>query len=271
MSTASKHCSKALAGLGLVAAAALMLEAPALAQDKPPVRYAATAGKAGKPAAAADATRERIPQGALVVSDYEYNQFVFAAPVAQLTFPPNAPVTKPVYAAGNTHVFIQFQRGADEPVQMIAETEAGQVVVLRLLPRPVAGIVHRVEGPRERATTTVQDHSASTDRPRVLREQAIELLKAAIIGALPGNFEPQQLAQPVRFDRFTVVPMAAWSDNARLRVLVFSLVAAPGQTAVVSPRQFYRPGVLAVTLNSDVVDANTSPTLYIVEEEGVRE
>jgi hypothetical protein len=52
---------------------------------------------------------------------------------------------------------------------------------------------------------------------------------------------------------------------------VFSLAAAPGQTAVVSPRQFYRPGVLAVTLDSDVVDANTSPSLYIVEEVGTDE
>jgi hypothetical protein len=47
---------------------------------------------------------------------------------------------------------------------------------------------------------------------------------------------------------------------------VFSLVAAPGETAVVAAPQFYRPGITAVAVDGDVVDVATSPTLYVIEE-----
>jgi hypothetical protein len=50
--------------------------------------------------------------------------------------------------------------------------------------------------------------------------------------------------------------------------MVFSLVAVTGQTAIVSPPQFYRTGITAALIDGDVVDATHSPTLYIVEEVG---
>jgi hypothetical protein len=48
--------------------------------------------------------------------------------------------------------------------------------------------------------------------------------------------------------------------------MIFSLVSVPGQTAVVAPPQFYREGITAVMIDGDVVDSNSSPNLYVVEE-----
>ena len=94
----------------------------------------------------------------------------------------------------------------------------------------------------------------------------MQLLKQFIMGMIPEGFESENLPKLSRFNKFTVVPLASWSDESSRRVLKYSLVAAPGQTAVVSAPEFTHPGVLAVLLNGDVVNAQHSPTLYVVEE-----
>lgn len=204
--------------------------------------------------------------GDLTVSDRDFNRFVFPAPVTQLVFPAGAPLLgKPVYLSGNTQVLIQLQRGTDKPVQMVVELEGGQVHTLTLNPRPVDGTIHRVDGARlkggsaQLASKTAMDGSAP-------RGEDIEMLKRVVQGDIPAGFDPIKLPRPTRFDKFTVVPLAGWSDGSSRRVMVFSLVAVPGQTAVVAPPQFYRAGINAVLVDGDVVDANNSPNLYVVEE-----
>lgn len=91
------------------------------------------------------------------------------------------------------------------------------------------------------------------------------MLKRAVLGDIPADFEAIALPRPTRFDRFTVVPLAGWSNGSK-RIMSFNLVAVPGKTAVVASPQFYRQGITAVMLTGDHVDEESNPQLFVVEE-----
>jgi hypothetical protein len=150
---------------------------------------------------------------------------------------------------------------------MIVETEAGRVTKLYLKPRPINGITFRVDGAREAGAATARTAAAkgSDVVAGAPHGDDIELLKHAVQGDIPSDFESIALPRPTRFDRFTVVPLAGWSNGSR-RIMSFSLVAVPGKTAIVSDPQFYRPGITAVLLTGDHVDESSNPQLYVVEE-----
>jgi len=229
---------------------------------------AATKTRAAKPASGQQL--EAPVAGVVTVSDYEFNTFAFSNPIKRIFFPAGSPVVgKPIYLADNMQVMLQFAKGTDKPVQMVAELESGSVESLRVLPRAVPGVTHAVNGARLRPSGAAASRVVAGAGPVQMpapKGEDIELLKlVATRGEAPSGFDPIKLPQPTRFDKFTVVPLSGWSDGGR-RVLVFSLVAATGQTAVVSPPQFYRPGITAVMVDGDVVDGNTSPQLYVVEE-----
>lgn len=266
----------------LIAGVLTLAANPAFAQkesadDRPALQY--SPGPVAKPKVKAKATKPAEEEikfaapraGEVVISDREFNRFVFGTPITQLVFAAGAPLLgNPIYLAGNTQVLIQVQHGADKSISTVVELEGGQVHTLILKPRPIAGVTHRVDGARDARLGpnggAVQGLSSKAAGDTAPRGEDIELLKRVVQGDVPSGFESIALPLPTRFDKFTVVPLAGWSDSASRRVLVFSLVAVPGQTAVIAPPQFYRPGISAVLVDGDVVDANSSPTLYVVEE-----
>lgn len=249
--------------LNVMLALCLGLSAAGMASAAAPAKGKAAPGK----------QLEAPVPGAVTVSDYEFNTFAFPMPIKRVFFPGGSAVGKPIYLADNTQVMLQFTKGTDKPLQMVTELENGAVVTLRLVPKPVPGITHAANGAKVRSG--VSGAAAGGDRMvtgtggakmPAPKAEDIELLKYIVSrGAAPEDFAPVKLPAPMRFDKFSVVPLSGWTDGGR-RVLVFSLVAASGQTAVVSPPQFYRPGISAVMLDGDVVDANASPQLYVVEE-----
>ncbi len=240
--------------LALLASAAL-LSPPALAQSK------------GKPTG--QVLEAPVP-GAVTVSDYELNTFVFPSAIRKIYFPAGSPVLgNPIYLSDNQQVMLQFSKGDDKPVQMVAELADGQVVQLRVVPRAVPGVVHSVNGARvqRRAPAATNDAMVASGQAQVApRGEDIEVLKLLVsTREAPPGFESVALPGLTRFDKFSVVPLAAWSDGLK-RLMVFSLVSVPGQTAVVAPPQFYRQGITAVMLDGDVVDDANSPQLFVVEE-----
>jgi hypothetical protein len=298
MSQVSKFNNKLAVSLALVLAssgAAFAQQAPA---DRPTVSYQATEATppadavpaaapkkvvarkstAKKPTrkAATEKSEASKPEekmtfpaprpGEIEVSDRDFNHFIFGSQIKQLVFPPGAAVVgKPVYLAENTQALVEVQRGADKPIQMIVETESGPVTKLYLKPRPIDGITYTAPGARAAATAAQAASKPSAPTSGAPHAEDIELLKRAVQGDIPGEFEAIALPRPTRFDRFTVVPIAGWSDGAR-RIMQFSLVAVPGKTAVVSNPQFYRPGISAVLLTGDHVDEESNPQLFVVEE-----
>mgnify|MGYP002620204289 CR=1 FL=1 len=201
----------------------------------------------------------------IVVSDRDFNHFVFPAAIVNgPIFPAGSPVLgNPVYLANNTQLLLQLESGASKPFNMIVELENGSVYKFWLRPRPIAGITKRVDGASEKRGVR---SSASAPRGTGARAEDVELMKRLVSGQLPEDFEPVALPAPTRFDKFSVIPLSGWSDGFSRRVTVYSLVAAPGQTAVVAPPQFYRPGITAISIDGDVVDVTNAPTLYVIEE-----
>lgn len=208
-----------------------------------------------------------VPSDAIVVSDNEFNTFSFPAPVTGIYFPAGSPVVgNPIYLDGNTKVLLQLGKGSDGLVQAVFNLKTGQIVTLRLAPRPVQGITYTASGPG--VSTKGQTLTSTGDAGAGPRAEDVDLLKALVsFGQPPSSFSPVALPALVRFDKFSAVPLAAWSDGSRT-LYEFSLVAAPGQTAVVSPPQFYRSGIGAVAISGDTVDAQKSPTLFVVEDSG---
>lgn len=243
---------------------------PAAAKKAAPAKKVAPVKKATKPATTPEKKVSFSPSMAneTVVSDRDFNHFIFPGPIANgPIFPAGAPLQgKPVYLANNTQLLLQFQKNSDKPVQMVVELENGNVYKLHLKPRPVNGITHRIDGARDPKKATASNkmtgEGGDASGPR---GEDIELLKHVVSTGAPVGFDPVPLTKTTRFDRFSVVPLAAWSDGMSKRVMVFNLVAHQGQTAVVAPPQFYRRGITAVMLDGDVVDANNSPSLFVVE------
>ena len=219
---------------------------------------------------AKSASLEAPIAGTVTVSDFEFNTFVFPDVIKRIFFPAGSPVVgKPVYLAENTQVMLQFTKGIDKPVQMVAELEGGDVVTMRVVPRAVPGITHSVNGakPKTALSAAKKTQTGEAAQSAAPRGEDMEMLKQMMAhNEPPSGYDPIKLPRPTRFDKFTVVPLAGWSDGASKRVIVFSLVAVPGQTAVVAPPQFYRPGITAVMLDGDVVDGQSSPQLFVVEE-----
>lgn len=258
--------------------AVAMLSGGALAQSSERLRLeAAQKKKASGAAAEASAPPEAAStaldlRGALLVSNKELNTFSFGAPVKRVMFPSTANVAAPVYLPGNESFVIEFSQ-ASEPLQMLVVMDDGTARNLRILPRPIPGVMHRLETRRGGGSAASQSpanagapQSPAVDPKHDPRAADLELLRRLAIGQVPSEFEPQALPPEVLFDKFRVVPMRVWSNGAGRRLMVFSLVATPGKVAVVSPPQFYRPGITAVMVDGDVVDQNSAPTLYVVEE-----
>jgi hypothetical protein len=228
--------------------------------------------KAVKPTAAPE-REASFGADVVTVSNFEYNTFVFSTPIKRLFFPAGSPVVgTPVYLSDNTQVMLQFASGHAKPVQMVVELDNSQVITQRVFPKAVPGVVYAVNGAKARVAGGARaagapKPTASTAPTATPHGEDLEILKSVVANnEAPAGFQPTALPKPTRFDKFSVVPLAGWTNGANKQVFVFSLVAVPGQTAVVAAPQFYRPGITAVMLDGDVVDESNTPQLFVVEE-----
>lgn len=228
----------------------------------------AFAQKAKSDRAANSGANLQTAAGILTVSNFEFNTFVFNHPVENIFFPAGTPlVGEPIFLSENRQVMLQFAE-AKNPIQVVFALANHETVTLRVQPKKVAGITHSVNGASIKPAKKKIEKTDFSERSSFTPDNHdIEILKELLTtNEVPDGFDPIALPNPTRFDKFSVVPLAGWSDGMSKNIYVFSLVAVPGQTAVVTPPQFYRAGITAVLVSSDVVDANNSPNLFIVEE-----
>lgn len=205
--------------------------------------------------------------GVIEVSDNELNTFIFPYPVKKgIIFKEGAPIEgEPIYLANKTQAIIQFGK-SKTPVQMLVPLANDDTLTLRVIPRAIPGVTVAANGAKKKLVAAPESKTpSSSDAPR--SGEDVELLKYAIVnGTPPGGFDTVSLPGITRFDKFSVIPLAAWSNGDK-NLYVFSLVAAKGQSAVVTPPQFYRQGITAVMINGgEVVDEKTTPQLFIIEE-----
>lgn len=240
-----------------------LLSTPAIAATK-------VYKKSVKPATAKETV---IDSSAIAVSDSEVTTFVFNKPIKSIVFPGTPPTAdKPAYLADNTQAVIQFLP-TKASVQMVVFYQDKSVSNYRIRPSSMQGRVQPLS-----ASASTSKWVAASDKSDVLTASGtgngvsangddIQLLKSLVATQQPpAGFEKVALPKPISFDLFTVVPIAAWSDDMSKRIMVFQLVANGNNTAVVNNTQFFRKGISAVMLDGDVVDTKTSPYLYVVEE-----
>lgn len=214
----------------------------------------------------------------VVVSDRDFNRFLFPSPATNIWFPGGVPVSKPIYLSGNRAALIQVS-SSSKPIQMIVELEDSTVATMYLRPEPITGIVYKVAGSKDntRARTdqyvTMPDGSkakaasfGSPSGPDGYPSDDLTILQQMVRGEVPDGFDPVAVPLISRFDKFSVVPMASWSDGTSKKLTVFGLVAVPGKIAVVAPPQFYRPGASVILIDGDSVSDKSSPRLFIIEE-----
>lgn len=206
-----------------------------------------------------------LPAGAIVVSTQGLNRFVFPAAIEKgPIYPADAPVLgAPVYLDGNQQVLVQFVPGADKPFEMVIELAGHQVESYLLVPRNVPGVTFHARGAHPPRKSWAADPAG--EKQGTTHQAEITLLRSVVMGEVPDAFYPTQLPPAVRFDKFHLVPRAAWSDGSGHRILTYVLVSAHGQAAVVAPPEFYHKGMTAISLSGEVVDATHSPLLYILE------
>ena len=211
------------------------------------------------------AVRRSLPTGAVVVSTQGLNRFVFPAAIEKgPIFPADAPVLgAPVYLDGNQQVLVQFVPGADTPFEMIVELAGHQVESYLLVPRNVPGVTFHARGAHPPHKTWTGDPVG--EKQGSAHQAEITLLRSVVMGEVPDAFYPTQMPPAVHFDKFSLVPRATWSDGSGHRILIYTLVSAHGQAAVVAAPEFYHEGMTAISLSGEVVDATHSPLLYILE------
>lgn len=205
--------------------------------------------------------------GVVSVSDYELNTFVFNEAVKMVHFPGGVSASKPIYMANNTQVMLQFPK-SKQPIQMVVELASGSTSIVRVMPSPIPGVVHTASQAAIKPLTIKGKKGTSTVmQSSDPRSVDVDILKSVVVNGEPSSeFEPLPLPRPIAFDKFSVVPLGAWSDGSSKRIFSFSIVASPGQTAVVAPPMFYREGISAIVLDNEVVDANNSPNLLVIED-----
>lgn len=221
--------------------------------------------------AAKEAAPKALRRDEYEVSDTDYNRFVFPVAVTQIISPagPNL-LSAPLYMAGNKHVLLKLAGATNRPVQVVAELEDNSVQEFYLKPAPIRGVTREM-GVREFRSRMAREadasEAASSAAAGTPSAADMRLLEKFSMGQIPSEFEEETILPPeVHFERFWVKPVAVWSNGGNTRVEAWRLIGRPGLAATVAPPQFYRQGVRAVLLESDVVDGRTHPLLLLVTD-----
>jgi hypothetical protein len=213
-------------------------------------------------------SQEEVPADAIVLSNNQLNLIKFPDGIKHIWFPAGTPLMgKPVYFDRNHDVMLQFQAGTTKSVQMMVELANGEVLSRTAVLRRMPGAVITMGGggaivQADNAPVSITEPTA----PDTTGMAAVKVLQQAVQGIVPEGFVPAPLPAVATFTTFTAHPIMAWQNNDQgLTLYVFSLVANGGKCSVVTPPEFYTPGVESVLLTEDRVSAGNSPLLYIVE------
>lgn len=225
--------------------------------------------KEGAPLEAA--AKEADPYEGVVVhtvSTHDYTRLVLPEPIQRIyVADEHALQAEPEYLANNTAVLLLFAKTkSSRPLQLVIHYKSGNTSTFYVRPGEGPGNTITVPGDANQAPG-VQRPGAAQPAPAA-RESVygsdIKLLQSLVQGLIPEGMQPLPLPAPTVFDRFSVQPDLALTDGAR-NVYVFRLLAEKGQASVISPSQFYRPGVSAVMVDGDRLDPSNPRRVFLVE------
>lgn len=197
-----------------------------------------------------------------------FNEVNVPFSVTKILFPALVPVEKEkiVYENENKKITFSFKSegfNRSFPVKFIGENQS---VIAIFTPKPLdVGAVVTIKTDKNTVNDLVRASPQMMPR-EVPTEADIQLMNRLMDNNLSDDFTDLPLPKVSKFENaFIAVPLMKKSNGTK-NVLTFQLVSTNGAVTTVANKQFYKPGVTAVSLDRQTVEPNKITHLYIIEE-----
>lgn len=197
-----------------------------------------------------------------------FNEVNVPFPIVKVVIPSLVPIDKEKFVYENENKRITFSFKSDGfnrtfPAKFIGENQS---VSILLTPKPLdVGQVVNVKAEKTSVNELVRNTPQMMPR-EVPTEADIQLMNKLMDNNLSDDFTEMPLPKVSKFENaFIAVPLMKKSNGSK-NVLVFQLVSTNNAVTTVANKQFYKPGVVAVSLDRQTVEPNKITHLYIIEE-----
>lgn len=202
-------------------------------------------------------------------STKDYNRLVFPSPYDSVVIPPSANLAEePIPLAGHRSVLLRPSKGA-KTIPVFVQLKTGDSFTVKLIPGTSSdGAVFRYKD--------AQDMSRGPSEVSRPNDKWISrAILAAYEGKAPGGFSNTDLPPAARLvydsekeKELKLAPLAKYRGSQH-KISVYQLQS--DHLTNIEPRDFYRDGVVAVSLEGDVVSSQHHPRLIVLEADDDRE
>jgi len=190
-----------------------------------------------------------------------YNRLVFPEPYSQIVIPPEAELRdNPVPTDGKRGLLMRPADEAD-PFSVFVQLRSGEAFTVRVQPK--SGIDAQVF--RYRNATDLSREPEQERRPQ--DRWIADTILSAFQGQRPNGFEPAGAPPSARLTMPNGGTMRLTAEaQYRGSGHVVNVYRLSSDVAVeVEPRDFYRQGVVAISLEGDTVSEGERPRMIVVE------
>ncbi len=186
-----------------------------------------------------------------------YNRIVFPVPYAKIVFTPDSPVDGPIVPLAEKRSLLIRLEKSSRPAQAFVQLVTGEAFPLTL--KAVAGLAPQTWRYKQAPDAIAHDrHVFGRPDDRWM----VETLFAALGGSTPEGFDPANVGHMAVGGSLSARPTASYiAPGYRLNAYrLESQMLLP-----IRERDFYREGVVAIFLESDVVSPAHQPHLLVLE------
>lgn len=191
-----------------------------------------------------------------------YNRIVLPEAYEQIVIPPDAPLAdEPIPLDQHRGLLLRPREGAEKAIPVFVQLKSGESFTVRLKPDDEADpAVYRYRD--------APDVSEQPSKARPDDQWISETMIAAFEGERPDGFEATDPPAGGRLvlgngeGALELAPVEAWRGSQH-RLSVYRL--SSDRLVNVEPRDFYREGVVAVSVEGDVASTRHHPRLFVLE------
>jgi len=200
-------------------------------------------------------------------STKDYNRLVFPVPYDSIVIPHESKLAEePVPLADHKSILVRPRPGS--PIPIFVQLQNGESFTVKLIPGTAS----------EGAVFRYKDAQDFSDMPEYEHRPNDEWISAAVIagyqGTVPMGFAIDQPGQPallrVQGDERTniiLVPVSRYRGSGHY----LSVYQVQSDVLInIEPRDFYRKGIVAASLEGDIVGPSHHPRLVVLEVDDAR-
>lgn len=194
----------------------------------------------------------------IVAPEDGYAQLNLPSPFLKIVFPPKTELDgKVVSLNGGKTLLIKFMANSIKKT-LIGYISLQDGTLLRVGFRQAKGAT-----PPVWTAPGVADNIPQRQTPAAV-SWIVKVMRSTVMDGKPAGMTATNLPSPENVGALQIKPLAAWSGGG-YRLLEYKLESK--SLLSVSPRDFYRKGVVAVLTQTDTVSASQSPALLILEKD----